>query len=46
MEIGFVVFFALGCLIWGGLVGIVMQLQRIAKALEEKNRLQGRQTQP
>ena len=45
-ETGFVVFFVLGCLIFGGLVSIAMQLQRIAKALEEKINLQSRQTQP
>ncbi|MGO9115665.1 MAG: hypothetical protein ACLP9L_41190 [Thermoguttaceae bacterium] len=30
----------------GGLSGITTQLWRIAKALEERNKLQSRQTQP
>ena len=46
MEAGFVVFFVFGCLICGGLGGITMELHRIAKALEEKNKLQGPQAQP
>jgi uncharacterized integral membrane protein len=34
----------LGCVVFGGLVSIAMQLHRIAKALEEKNKVRSRQT--
>ncbi len=36
----------LSIVIFTGLVTIAMQLHRIAKALEERNKLQGRQTRP
>jgi hypothetical protein len=46
MEPGFIVFVFIGCAMCGGLGGITMELRRIAKALEEKNKLQNRPTQP
>ena len=46
MEPGYVVFFVIGPVICGGLVGIATELHRIAKALEEANKLRSRQTQP
>ena len=42
---GFVLWFGIASLVYlGGLAGIMWKLHRIAKALEEANRLRSRQT--
>ena len=46
MEPGFFAFFVLGSFIFGGLAVLATPLHRIAKALEEANKLRSRQTQP
>ena len=46
-PIGFVVWFGIASLVYlGGLSFIASKLHRIAKALEEANKLQTRQSQP